>query len=56
VRAVADDEVGAGVDDHAGETHDVAARLAVILFVGEWQAGHVAAFRATMKRHDDNVV
>ena len=56
VRAVTNDEVGAGVDDHARETHDIAAGFIVILFFREGQARDVTPFGAAMKRHDHDVM
>ena len=53
---MADDKVGTGVHRAAREQDDVAARLAVILFLGERYVCCIGAFGAAVKRDDDDVV
>ena len=55
VRAVADDEIGARVDHASCEPDDVAARLAVVLLLGEWHVRRTGALGPAVERDDDDV-
>ncbi len=56
VRPVTDDQIGAGIDDGAGEFDDVAAILTRIVLASERQLRSAIAFGAAVERHDDDVV
>ena len=55
MRAVADDEVGAGVDDRVGERAQIAAVLAQVRLGAVRDVAAVVALGARMHRHDDDV-
>ncbi len=56
MRTMADNQVSAGIDSHAREANDIAARLAVIFLFLERHSCSVPPLCSSVKRHDYNIV